>query len=197
MLRSLDASPSLSDFRHGLLGHSVAAFDIVPDPEDVRDDIEDFAEFMRATKAPPRDLAVAATRNAQAGSELFDQVGCNICHLRNIVTAGAGAVMNGGTFTVPPALGNKIIHPFGDFLLHDVGTGDGVVQNGGQSTANKLRTAPLWGVRTRTRLMHDGESLTFTDAILRHAGEAATVTTNFEKLSDAQKRQLITFLLSL
>ena len=59
--------------------------------------------------------------------------------------------------TVGEALGNKIIHPFSDFALHNVGTGDGIVQNGGQSTANQLRTAPLWGIRARIRLMHDGE----------------------------------------
>jgi CxxC motif-containing protein (DUF1111 family) len=152
---------------------------------------------MRATKAPPRDSALASTLDAQAGSALFDQIGCGICHVRTIITAPAGTIINGGTFTVPPALGNKIIHPFGDFLLHDVGTGDGIVQNGGQSTANKLRTAPLWGARTRDRLMHDGGSLTFRNAILRHGGEAAHVTTNFRNLSAAEKQQLIAFLQSL
>ena len=59
------------------------------------------------------------------------------------------------------ALGNKIIHPFSDFLLHDIGTGDGIVQNGGQGTRNMVRTPPLWGVRTRPMLMHDGQSFTF------------------------------------
>ena len=29
---------------------------------------------------------------------------------------------------VPAALGNKIIHPYSDFLLHDIGTGDGIAQ---------------------------------------------------------------------
>ena len=46
---------------------------------------------------------------------------------------------------VPPALGNKIIHPYSDFLLHDVGVPDSIVQNGGQNTYNKVRTTPLWG----------------------------------------------------
>ena len=54
-------------------------------------------------------------------------------------------------------------------MLHDIGTGDGIVQNGGATTRNKIRTAPLWGLRTRTRLMHDGQSLTIRDAILRHS----------------------------
>ena len=179
------------------LGQSVAASDTVPDPEDVKNDIDDFAEFMRATKAPPRDLVVAATPEAQAGSQLFNQIGCSTCHVPDMVTAPAGTAINGGTFTVPTALGNKVIHPFGDFLLHDVGTGDGIVQNGGQPTVSKLRTAPLWGVRTRGRLMHDGESPTLPSAIERHAGEAIAVINNYLALSATQKIQLLTFLLSL
>ena len=47
-------------------------------------------------------------------------------------------------FTVSEAPGNKIIHPYSDFLLHDIETGDGIVQAGPQDPANKLRTAPLW-----------------------------------------------------
>src|SRR5207244_7778833 len=147
--------------------------------------------------APPRDSAVANTSDAIAGSNLFNSTGCNICHTRTITTASAGTVINGGTFTIPAALGNKIIHPFSDFSLHDVGTGDGIVQNGGQSTRNKLRTRPLWGVRTNARHMHDGASLTFNDSILRHAGEATFVTNNYRALSTAQQNQLITFLQSL
>jgi CxxC motif-containing protein (DUF1111 family) len=98
---------------------------------------------------------------------------------------------------VPAALGDKIIHPFSDFLLHNVGTGDGIVQNGGISTRNKLRTPPLWGLRTRNRLMHDGESLSLNSAILRHDGEASLVTSSYRRLNDTRKNQLITFLRSL
>jgi CxxC motif-containing protein (DUF1111 family) len=179
------------------MGKSVAAFDTVPDPEDVDNDIDAFAEFIRATKVPPRDAVLAATSDARAGSSLFDSIGCNICHVRTIVTSSPGTVINGGKLIVPAALGNKSIHPFSDFLLHDVGTGDGIVQNGGQSTANKLRTQPLWGVRTHDRHMHDGTSLTFTDAILRHGGEARGVISNFKGLSGTQQNQIVTFLKSL
>ena len=178
-------------------GTSVATFDTVIDPEDDGDDIDAFARFMRATKAPPRDTALAATFDAQQGDILFSQVGCDLCHVRNIDTLPAGTVINQGAFVVPAALGNKRIHPFGDFLLHNVGTGDGIVQNGGASTRNKVRTAPLWGVRTRDRLMHDGETLTRNEAILRHAGEANSVINNYINLSTTQKNQLITFLNSL
>jgi CxxC motif-containing protein (DUF1111 family) len=176
--------------------------DTVADPEDPvgadgLEDIDHFARFMRATQAPPRDTTLAATGDAVTGSNLFNAIGCNICHTTSITTAPAGTVINGGAFTVPAALGNKIIHPYSDFLLHDVGTGDGIVQNGGQATANKMRTMPLWGGRTRDRLMHDLLSFTRNDSILRHAGEATGVINNYRALSTTQKNQLITFLQSL
>jgi CxxC motif-containing protein (DUF1111 family) len=179
------------------IDHSVEAFDVVPDPEDDGEDIENFARFMRATKAPPRDAELAMTPDAQAGEQIFQQIGCAICHVPTIITAQAGTVINGGAFTVPEALGNKIIHPFSDFLLHDVGSGDGIVQNGGQGTRNKIRTAPLWGLRTRSRFMHDGLSLTPTDAILRHAREALGVIDQYRGLSTTEKDQLLAFLRSL
>jgi CxxC motif-containing protein (DUF1111 family) len=178
-------------------GKSVADFDTVADPEDTDGDVAISAEFMRATKAPPRDKVLAGTSDAIAGGQIFDAIGCDVCHVQTMVTAPPGTKINGGVFTVPAALGNKRIHPFSDFLLHDVGTGDGIVQNGGQSTRNKLRTPPLWGVRTRDRLMHDGASLTRNEAILRHAGEATQVINNYQALSGNQKNQLITFLNSL
>ena len=178
-------------------GNSVAAYDTVADPEDTDNDVAKFAEFMRATKAPPRDTALASTPDALVGAQLFNQTGCGVCHTATLRTASPGTVINGGQFTVPDALGNKIIHPFSDFLLHDVDTGDGIVQNGGPFSRNKIRTAPLWGLRIRTRLMHDFQSLTPRDAILRHDGEARFVINNFRGLSDTQKNQLLIFLRSL
>ena len=172
------------------------------DPEDVPDnlglaDIDHFAQFIRGTKVPPRDTALAATAAAQAGQTLFESIGCSTCHVSSIVTAPAGTVINGGAFTVPEALGNKIIHPYSDFLLHDIGTGDGIVQNPPQDTANKLRTVPLWGLRTHPRHMHDLKSLTLGSAIERHEGEAEHVRNRFRELSPEDKRALLTFLDSL
>ena len=178
-------------------GNSVAAYDTVPEIEDKDNDIDAFTRFMRATKAPRRDVALMATLDARFGEQAFNQIGCAICHVPSITTAPEGSSLNGGTFIVPSALGNKIIHPFSDFLLHDVGTGDGIVQNSDQSTANKLRTPPLWGVRTRNRLMHDGASLTFDEAIRRHRGEAGIVSNRYNMLNERQRAQIVGFLRSL
>jgi hypothetical protein len=61
----------------------------------------------------------------------------------SFTTVPAGTLINGGAFVVPEALGNKIIHPYSDFLLHDIETGDGIAQTPPQDTADKLRTAAL------------------------------------------------------
>ncbi len=196
-----------------------SGFDLVPDNtpctahpavtcgEDKDEDIRAFADFIRATKAPPRDPDIIADMryqtDVQQGAQLFAamfdkdhnlQYSCSVCHVPAIVTAPACTLINGGTLSVPVALANKIVRPFGDFLLHDVGTGDFIVQNGGPITRTKVRTAPLWGVRTRDRLMHDGESLTFDEAIRRHGGEASSVVAWYMLLTALQKQQLITFL---
>ena len=173
------------------------------DPEDQPDaiglaDIDHFAQFMRGTQVPPRDVTLAATPDAQAGQALFARIGCTTCHVATITTAAPGTVVNGGQFVIPEGLGNKVIHPYGDFLLHDIGTGDGIVQGGPPDTITKLRTAPLWGVRTKTRFMHDLKSESLADAIRRHHGEAGQVSEKFgEELSPTQQQQLITFLNSL
>ena len=204
------------------------------DPKDGLADIDRFARFMRASKAPPRDEKLAATAAARNGSVVFEKIGCGMCHVSTLVTAKAGTTINGGKFTVPDALGDKQFHPYSDFLLHNVGTGDGIAiavvehyrmsrrvaetiasPNYSPSTvdrmvncenfsfkaiqdaANKLRTPPLWGVRTHARLMHDGESLTMNDAILHHQGEAGDVTKRFKRLSMKDKSDLLSFLNSL
>src|SRR5437667_3012971 len=180
-------------------------------------DIDHFARYIRATETPARDSTLAQTPKARLGADLFVKVGCDICHVQTLTTAPAGTTLNGGTFTIPPALGDQQFHPYGDFLLHNVGTGDGIVaamlehyvKNMYQTNwrhlsipkynnaATTIRPAPLWGVRLHSRLMHDGDSVTLFDAILRHRGEAAQVTKKFKKLNPAKKEALLEFLRSL
>jgi CxxC motif-containing protein (DUF1111 family) len=172
------------------------------DPEDQPDanglaDIDHFAQFVRGTQAPPRDAIIAATAGAQAGQAVFASVGCAICHVGSIATAPPGEAINGGQFEVAAALGNRVIHPYGDFLLHDIGTGDGIVQTPPNDTAQKMRTAPLWGLHVKSRYMHDLKSLTLQDAIARHKGEARGVIRQFNALTATQQQQLIAFLTSL
>ena len=84
--------------------------------------------------------------------------------------------------------------------MHDIGTGDGIPVLPGAAfaaTANEIRTSPLWALRTRNRLMHDGLSFTLQEAIARHAGQATAARSAYDALSQAQKDQVLAFLGSL
>ncbi|MBZ5616678.1 MAG: hypothetical protein LAO23_21945 [Acidobacteriia bacterium] len=225
----------------------------LPDPHDNNlEDIDRFASFMRSLKAPARDEAVAATPEVKRGAQLFTKIGCASCHVETIVT-GKSPAAPGGPGLHPDALENRTIHPYSDFLLHNVGTGDGIpialVEHFGRERVekrlrelegsraaetmprqkgtaedecsesfqtavlegekhpdllrdtlcarNKIRTAPLWGLRVRSRLMHDGASVQLGDAIRRHKGEAEEVTERFSKLAPADENALLAFLQSL
>jgi CxxC motif-containing protein (DUF1111 family) len=225
----------------------------LPDPTDNNlEDIDHFASFMRSLKAPARDKTAAVTPEVTHGAQLFAKIGCASCHVETIVT-GKSPAAPGGPGLHPDTLANRTIHPYSDFLLHDVGTGDGIPiallehfgrervekrmreleasrateanqhQDGkaedecGESyqtavlegekhpdlvrdtlcARNKLRTAPLWGLRVRSRLMHDGAAVELGDAVRRHKGEAEGVTERFSKLPPADRKALLAFLQSL
>jgi len=194
-LNEMGITSPLQRFENTSDGRDVSKYDTVPDPEDDGKDIQQFVDFMRATKVPPRGTIAAA--DDKAGQAIFEKIGCASCHVPTIVTASVGTSINGGTYSVPPALGNKVIHPYSDFLLHDIGTGDPIVQNGGQGTYDKVRTPPLWGLRTRNLLLHDGKSKTISDAIRRHDGQAEKAYSAYKSLSPKEADQLLTFLESL
>jgi CxxC motif-containing protein (DUF1111 family) len=178
-------------------GRDITIYDQVADPEDDGVDVKAFANFMRATKAPSRGPITPEVRQGEA---LFTEIGCGTCHTPSITTARAGTSVNRGALVVPEALGRKVIHPYSDFLLHDIGTGDGIpVLPGAEyaGTANQIRTAPLWALRTRNRLMHDGLSFTKQEAIRRHNGQATEVRRRYESLSNAQRTRILRFLESL
>jgi CxxC motif-containing protein (DUF1111 family) len=248
------------------------------------EDVEAFARFMRSTKVPPRDFALTELDIfkdvVKAGEKIFSDIKCAICHTPQYITPLAGTPIRpiwrqnnsipGIDFgsddkqgVVPEALGNKILRPFSDFMLHDIGTGDGIVQTQDAQrparnaqkflqqaqqapeiqrlqqapaeadrcvvhmvqdlsaqptsttaenlegikasgarvldgrTANMIRTAPLWGLRVRPQLLHDGSALTTEEAILRHSVQAKDAKEAFERLSREDKQRLLIFLKSL
>ena len=142
-----------------------------------------FTDFMTFLGAPPRG---AITDQVQQGAFLFRVIGCAQCHTPFLTTGpNASAALNQVTFS-----------PFSDFLLHDMGSlNDGIAQAG--AGTNEMRTAPLWGVRLQTVLLHDGSATTIRQAILRHDGEGRAARNAFINLDDTQKGALLAFLKSL
>lgn len=168
----------------------------VPSPNNT-EDITVFTDFMRATKAPGPDVALLSRPEAQAGALVFHRVGCADCHVTTWQTAAKDTRINGGKFAIPPALAHKSFHPFTDFLLHDVGTGDGIVQNGGEASRLRVKTPALWGLRIRVAFLHDGRSVTLTDAILQHKREAGDAARRYRELTPQEQGRLLAFLRSL
>jgi CxxC motif-containing protein (DUF1111 family) len=182
--------------------------DGVPDPEDkgkeFGEDVESFTSFMRSLSAPPRLLPEdKKERNEiEEGFKAFKSSGCSACHLPEMETASEGTLINGKTFRVPKALANKKFHPYGDFLLHDVGTGPTILREGMPAESrNKIRTAPLWGLGTKLAnnepLLHDGSVHTPEEAIVKHKNTAAAEADAFRRLPERERIRLLKFLRSL
>ncbi len=163
-------------------------FNPFPGLQDVRDlstglrGIDNFENFMKLLGPPPRGTISTET---QQGERLFQASGCSSCHTPSIKT-GPSSVK---------ALSYKRFFPYGDFLLHDIGTGDGIAQ--GDAKPAEIRTPPLWGVRLRAPFLHDGRASTTLEAIEMHHGEALKSRASFEKLLEQEKKALLAFLGSL
>ncbi len=161
-------------------------FDLVADVEDAIDpdsgksDIDHATDFMRFLAPPPQLRKDAA---AIAGERVFAKIECSACHTPTLTTAPNAIA----------ALSNKTVHLYSDLLLHDMGKlGDGIAQDAAGPT--EMRTAPLWGLRARTALLHDGRASTVRAAIEQHDGEASASRRRFQSLSAAEQSQLLAFL---
>ena len=161
----------------------LAACDPIPGVDDDMEDVELFRDFM-AFLAPPSRGRVTAS--AFYGARVFDSIGCANCHVP--------ALTSGPSETA--ALSGKVFRPYSDFLLHDMGAlGDGIVQ--GNARGRDMRTAPLWGLRFRNHLLHDGRCGDVACAVRAHDGQAAAARNAFNALSGANQHDLVQFVRSL
>lgn len=187
----------------------LALCDQVSDPEDDApvgqrfiDQITDFQRFL----APPPQTP----KSGMTGEVIFESIGCTQCHISSYTTPNDPGL--------ELALRDKVIHPYSDFLLHDMGLlfdgiVDGVIDDPSFpeectncALAGEIRTPPLWGLRIRDPMLHDSSVAgdTFanrvTQAILEHGqlgSEAKPSVDDFAALLPAEKNALIAFLDSL
>ena len=141
--------------------------------EDDGSTVEAVTAFLAALPPP------APRASFKRGEALFGTVGCAACHTPSL------------------ADGRRRVPLYSDLLLHDLGPDldDKVVQ--GRAGGRDWRTAPLWGVGARPRLLHDGRAHTVEQAILVHGGEAAAARQRFRSLSQQEREALLTFLAGL
>lgn len=156
-------------------------------------------------------LSVPARRNVndpkvKRGEQMFYQAKCHLCHVTTLHTRPRGATLLNGTEI--PWLGGQTIHPYSDYLLHDMGSeimGVGLNDNyvSGLARGNEWRTTPLWGiglqqkVNGHTYFLHDGRARNFVEAIMWHGGEGEASKNLFKKMPKADRDALVQFLWSL
>jgi CxxC motif-containing protein (DUF1111 family) len=177
-----------NEFAFGITDAQMKFCDPFPDPEDRRDPatrrrgIDNFESFMKFLAPVTRSHADDTTRE---GERVFGAIGCATCHVPALETGSSANRL----------FDRRRVELFSDLLLHDVGTGDGILQ--GAAEAAEIRTPALWGLRFRRPLLHDGSAVTIVDAIQRHAGEATLARRGFEQLRRDAREALLAFLRSL
>ncbi len=156
---------------------------------ELQEDVQNFLTFMTFVAPPERDLSDLIAVNA--GAVVFNNVGCNGCHVTT-------------TFRTPNPAPNGVpggfaFNPFSDFAVHDMGTlGDGIGNEGDTvAVTRRMRTAPLWGIRFRNHLLHDGRTPDIATAIRAHDGQGLTAAQAFGRLGAADQHNLIQFVRSL
>jgi CxxC motif-containing protein (DUF1111 family) len=173
-------------------------------PSSFASDVVNFGAFMRLL-APPKPATFSTS--AAAGAELFNSVGCALCHSPTLTTGRS-------PFT---GMSHIEIHPYSDFALHHMGPGLADHISQGLAAGDEFRTAPLWGVGQRIFFLHDGRTSNLVKAIEAHTSadrncrtnslsgalneacgsEANGVLARFNALSISQKQNVIDFLRSL
>jgi CxxC motif-containing protein (DUF1111 family) len=153
-------------------------------------DKKQFRALMAFVKTLPKPVEVAGDDAAARGKELFTSIGCAVCH-------------------VPDMGGVKSV--YSDFLLYTIDDPPPPGSSGDYSSGpppqlnlpsrpddepkpSEWKTPPLWGVADSAPYLHDGSAPTLRDAILRHQGDAKSVTKQFRSLSPGDQAAVVSFL---
>lgn len=166
------------------------------------------------TNPPPRQDP--RHQEAQAGRQIFSQIGCDSCHIPRMITYGKRLPLAHPEVPSDPAAnvyyevdlvkvgfkkdqhGTGIVVPlFADLKRHDMGDRLAETFEFGEISNREFTTARLWGVADTAPYLHDGRATTLYQAIEFHGGEAQTQRDDFLALSDADQRALLAFLRTL
>jgi hypothetical protein len=165
--------------------------------------------------------------STERGRYVFNRIGCTSCHVPDLTVEHDRRVADVETVYDPtrgifnnlfatatplfnavddgsgnPPLKVAAAHSFlvrsifTDFKRHDLGPGF-YERNWDGTTQKTFLTRPLWGVGSTAPYGHDGRSITLSEVILRHGGEAQVQRDAFAALADGQADNLLQFLNSL
>ncbi|VUD67588.1 hypothetical protein TDB9533_03868 [Thalassocella blandensis] len=149
------------------------------------------------------------------GQEIFSDIGCASCHTPTMTTS---------QYHPFAELRSQTIHPYSDFLLHDMGPALADNLGEGEATGSEWRTMPLWGVGLSACVtggvtgdkgnpphgldtgeyctpehayLHDGRARSLEEAILWHGGEGEIYKQAYVGLTTNDQQAVLKFLNSL
>ena len=145
-----------------------------------------------------------------SGSAMFDLVGCNDCHRREMLvkspfwterpdtTEGEGIEISLLIDGEGPKA-SPLVQLYSDLKRHDMGPelADPHDDDGTGVAASVFLTRPLWGLAETAPYLHDGRAPTIPDAIVAHGGEATESRDAYLALPEREQADLHVFLLSL
>lgn len=195
-----------------MMGLSYAQLDVSTE------EMENVDLYLQALGVPARRLGseskmvqygdeqISERELIKIGEQKFYEAKCHLCHVTTLHTKKTGSTLLNGMHL--PWLGGQTIHPYSDYLLHDMGSeimGVGLNDNyvSGLARGNEWRTTPLWGVGLQstvnghTHFLHDGRARNFVEAIMWHGGEGEASKNIFKKMPKKDRDALVKFLESL
>ena len=152
--------------------------------------------YFQAFTAPP--ARGEQNHQTREGARVFAQIGCADCHRKSMRTVeDYYAPWPDGTAHRVAALSGKEIEPYSDLLLHDMGPLLDDQRVMGRASGRLWRTTPLWGLRHKARMLHDGSVSTLDDAIAAHGGEGTASRDRYFALDREDAAEVDAFLGSL
>lgn len=150
-----------------------------------RQEFRQLVAFVNALPAPVEVLPLDAAQRslAERGKKLFTSVGCAECHTPNI-----GEVTGIYSDLMLHSLTSKISDGYTHEILVEVALPLS------HPKPDEWRTPPLWGVADSAPYFHDGAAPSLQSAILRHEGDASSVTKAYQALPPADQEAIIAFL---
>jgi CxxC motif-containing protein (DUF1111 family) len=162
------------------------------EPEVTNSQLNDVIFYQSALAVPKRRNFM--DQNVLEGKVLFREADCIKCHATNFTT---------GDSSENNYVEGVLIHPFSDFLLHDMGQDLADYRSDYLANGSEWRTQPLWGiglistVNNHTNFLHDGRARNIEEAILWHGGEADKSKIKFMNLNAIDRNKLIEYVNSL
>ncbi|MBP3953987.1 c-type cytochrome [Gemmata sp. G18] len=153
-------------------------------------DKKQFRSLLAFVKTLPKPVAVVGDASAEHGKEVFATIGCAVCHVPDM--GGVKGVYSDFllyTLEDPPPTGGS-----GDYSSGPPPQLQLPERPDHEPKPNEWKTPALWGVADSAPYLHDGSAPTLRDAVMKHRGDAKSVSEKYKTLAADDQAAVLAFL---